>query len=113
MLYQLSYMGCSSSSRSSASALRGIAERQTGFTFCQRVKSPKAASNLQFERPWDRLVPAKSVRNANRAHRVSKKFLGIFPSQGCRYIAPFSRNVFGAEEFNSAEDSLPPERSNI
>jgi hypothetical protein len=30
---------------------------------------------LQFERPWDRLVPAKSVRNANRGHRRVKKIL--------------------------------------
>jgi hypothetical protein len=45
------------------------------FALCQRFKSPKAASNLQFERPWDRLVPAKSVRKLIAAKGVSKKFL--------------------------------------
>jgi len=50
------------------------AERQTGFAFCQRFKSPRAASNLQFERPWDRLVPAKSARKLIALNVVSKKF---------------------------------------
>jgi len=50
------------------------AERQTGFALCQRFKSPKAASNLQFERPWDRLVPAKSARKLTAPIVVSKKF---------------------------------------
>jgi hypothetical protein len=50
------------------------AERQTGFALCQRFKSPKAASNLQFERPWDRLVPAKSARKLTARIIVSKKF---------------------------------------
>src|SRR6266480_536501 len=49
-------------------------ERQTGFAPCQRFKSPKAASNLQFERPWDRLVPAKSARKLTAPMVVSKKF---------------------------------------
>ena len=57
-------------------------ERQTGFALCQRFKSPKAASNLQFERPWDRLVPAKSVRKLTARIIVSKKFLGA--ERGCR-----------------------------
>src|SRR5437016_2617710 len=51
------------------------AERQTGFALYQRFKSPKAASNLRFERPWDRLVPAKSVRKLTAPTVVSKKFL--------------------------------------
>src|SRR5439155_20796249 len=55
------------------------AERQTGFALCQRFKSPTAASNLQFERPWDRLVPAKSVRKLTARVSVSKKFLSAGP----------------------------------
>ncbi|PYK76412.1 MAG: hypothetical protein DME39_01445 [Verrucomicrobia bacterium] len=70
MLYQLSYMGLLFASP--APPLQ--AERQTGFALYQRLKSPKAASNLQFERPWDHLVPAKSVRKLTAATVVSKKF---------------------------------------
>src|SRR5207248_9182794 len=55
--------------------LRGGVERRTGFTLCQRGKSPIAASNLQFERPWDRFVPAKSVRKLTARAGVSKKFV--------------------------------------
>ncbi|PYJ88958.1 MAG: hypothetical protein DME71_11400 [Verrucomicrobia bacterium] len=70
MLYQLSYMGLLFASP----APPRRAERQTGFALCQRFKSPKAASNLQFERPWDRLVPAKSARKLTAPIVVSKKF---------------------------------------
>ncbi|PYL80206.1 MAG: hypothetical protein DMF21_09750 [Verrucomicrobia bacterium] len=71
MLYQLSYMGLLFASP--APPLQ--AERQTGFALYQRLKSPKAASNLQFERPWDHLVPAKSVRKLTARIAVSKEFL--------------------------------------
>src|SRR5947208_15232570 len=57
--------------------LHSEAERRTGFTFRQRDKSPKAASNLQFERPWDRFVPAKSVRKLTARVGVSKKFVTV------------------------------------
>src|SRR5947199_4655830 len=60
----------------SCSPFSGRAKRQTGFALCLRFKSPKAASNLQFERPWDHLVPAKSVRKLTARVGVSKKFLG-------------------------------------
>jgi hypothetical protein len=38
-------------------------------------KVPKPRQNLQFERPWDRLVPAKSVRKLTALIVLSKKFL--------------------------------------
>ena len=86
MLYQLSYMGLLVASP----APPRQPERQTGFAFCQRFKSPKAASNLQFERPWDRLVPAKSVRKLTARTVVSKKFLGSDKAyrKGCRVRCP-------------------------
>jgi hypothetical protein len=34
---------------------------------------------LQFERPWDRFVPAKSVRKLTARVGVSKKCLGAAP----------------------------------
>src|SRR5438552_17479268 len=58
----------------SCSPFSGRAKRQTGFALCLRFKSPKAASNLQFERPWDHFVPAKSVRKLTAATVVSKRF---------------------------------------
>src|SRR2546423_1643821 len=39
-----------------------------------RTKSPKAASNLPFERPWDHFVPAKSTGKLALPPWLSKKF---------------------------------------
>src|SRR5207248_10793375 len=44
---------------------------QTGFALARDAKVPKPP----FERPWDRLVPAKSVRKLTARSGLSKKFL--------------------------------------
>src|SRR5437660_2544445 len=41
----------------------------------RELKVPKPRQTLQFERPWDHLVPAKSVRKLTARSGVSKKFL--------------------------------------
>jgi len=94
-------MGCSS--LASPAPLRQP-ERQTGLAFCQRFKSPKAASNLQFERPWDRLVPAKSVRKLTARTVVSKKFLDISCLSRTPVHCTILTRMIGAEEIKSAED---------
>src|SRR5438034_10003397 len=38
-------------------------------------KVPKPRQTLQFERPWDHFVPAKSVRKLTARSWVSKRFL--------------------------------------
>src|SRR5437660_3772428 len=41
----------------------------------RELKVPKPRQTLQFERPWDHFVPAKSVRKLTARPWVSKKFL--------------------------------------
>src|SRR5207245_10262916 len=81
-------------------------ERHTRFSSCQRFKSPRAASNFQFERPWDRLVPAKSVRKLTALIVVSKKFLvENWPlRKGCRLRCP-QRIQSNTSNNGSAEES--------
>src|SRR5437667_2502744 len=85
------------------------AERQTGFALRQRLKSPKAASNLQFERPWDRLVPAKSARKLTAPMGMSKKFWRcadtLVGTQGTVECAVLSASEAANQECKSAEDS--------
>ncbi|PYJ26116.1 MAG: hypothetical protein DME91_00375 [Verrucomicrobia bacterium] len=68
-------MGAFPSSRWSPRLRRREPSDEPVLTFHQRFKSPKAASNLQFERPWDPLVPAKSVKKLTVRLAVSKEFL--------------------------------------
>src|SRR5438874_3636804 len=41
----------------------------------RELKVPKPRQTLQFERPWDHFVPARSVRKLTARPWVSKKFL--------------------------------------
>src|SRR5206468_10048208 len=73
---------------------------------CQRFKSPRAASNLQFERPWDRFVPAKSVRKLIAPIIVSKKFLSYRRRKDCvQYSSLSSAQQAARTKGNSVEDS--------
>jgi hypothetical protein len=60
---------------------------------------------LQFERPWDRLVPAKSVRKLTARTVVSKKFLGTDKAyrKGFRVRCP--ERIILERDTTSGEDS--------
>jgi hypothetical protein len=76
-------MGRSSSSRSSPCSPLGGAHGEPVLLPARELKVPEPSQTLQFERPWDRLVLAKSVRKLSARSGVSKKFWG----QGCSHGA--------------------------
>src|SRR5438874_9180906 len=56
----------------------------------REIKVPKPRQILQFERPWDHFVPAKSVRKLTARVGVSKKFV-----RAGRYrILPLVSSIF-------------------